>query len=36
VTSRNSIVEATVLRVMRPLVRLLVRHGVTYRRSRRR
>jgi hypothetical protein len=30
VTSRNSIVEATVLRVMRPLVRLLVRHGVTY------
>ena len=29
-TSRNSIVEATVLRVMRPLVRLLVRHGVTY------
>jgi uncharacterized protein DUF6502 len=30
VSSRNSIVEATVLRVMRPLVRLLVRHGVTY------
>jgi len=30
VTSRNSIVEATVLRVMRPLVGLLVRHGVTY------
>ncbi|MBV9890077.1 MAG: hypothetical protein JO090_04225 [Rhizobacter sp.] len=29
-TSRNAIVEATVLRVMRPLVRLLVRHGVTY------
>jgi hypothetical protein len=30
VTSRHSIVEAAVLRVMRPLVRLLVRHGVTY------
>ena len=30
VTSRNSIGEATVLRVMRPLVGLLVRHGVTY------
>jgi hypothetical protein len=30
VTSRNSIVEATALRVMRPLARLLVRHGVTY------
>lgn len=29
-TSRHSIVEASVLRVMRPLVRLLVRHGVTY------
>ena len=29
-TSRNSIVEATVLRVMRPLVGLLLRHGVTY------
>jgi len=30
VTSRHSIVEAGVLRVMRPLARLLVRHGVTY------
>jgi hypothetical protein len=30
VTSRHAIVEASVLRVMRPLVRLLVRHGVTY------
>jgi len=30
VTSRHSIVEAGVLRVMRPLVRLLVRNGVTY------
>jgi hypothetical protein len=30
VTSRHSIVEASVLRVMRPLVRLLVRHGATY------
>lgn len=30
VTSRHSIVEATGLRVMRPLVALLVRHGVTY------
>jgi hypothetical protein len=30
VTSRHSIVEASVLRVMRPLVALLVRHGVTY------
>ena len=29
-TSRHSIVEGGVLRVMRPLVRLLVRHGVTY------
>ncbi|HWK85441.1 MAG TPA: DUF6502 family protein, partial [Caldimonas sp.] len=29
-TSRHSIVEAGVLRVMRPLVRLLVRNGVTY------
>ncbi|HEY2560241.1 MAG TPA: DUF6502 family protein [Caldimonas sp.] len=29
-TSRHSIVEASVLRVMRPLARLLVRHGVTY------
>ncbi|MGZ5733970.1 MAG: DUF6502 family protein, partial [Caldimonas sp.] len=29
-TSRHSIVEAGVLRVMRPLVALLVRHGVTY------
>ncbi|HZV93130.1 MAG TPA: DUF6502 family protein [Caldimonas sp.] len=29
-TSRHSIVEAGVLRVMRPLARLLVRHGVTY------
>ncbi|MEO8922981.1 MAG: DUF6502 family protein [Caldimonas sp.] len=29
-TSRHSIVEASVLRVLRPLVRLLVRHGVTY------
>ena len=29
-TSRHAIVEASVLRVMRPLVRLLVRHGVTY------
>ncbi|HEY2189238.1 MAG TPA: DUF6502 family protein [Caldimonas sp.] len=29
-TSRHSIVEAGVLRVMRPLVLLLVRHGVTY------
>jgi hypothetical protein len=30
VTSRHSIVEAAVLRVVRPLVRLLVRYGVTY------
>jgi hypothetical protein len=30
VTSRHSIVEAGVLRVMRPLVALLVRNGVTY------
>ncbi len=30
VTGRHSIVEASVLRVMRPLARLLVRHGVTY------
>lgn len=30
VTTRHSIVEASVLRVLRPLVRLLVRHGVTY------
>jgi len=30
VTTRHSIVEAGVLRVMRPLARLLVRHGVTY------
>ncbi|HEY2189619.1 MAG TPA: DUF6502 family protein [Caldimonas sp.] len=29
-TSRHSIVEAGVMRVMRPLVLLLVRHGVTY------
>lgn len=29
-TTRHSIVEASVLRVLRPLVRLLVRHGVTY------
>lgn len=29
-TTRHSIVEAGVLRVMRPLVRLLLRHGVTY------
>ena len=29
-TSRHSIVEAGVLRVMRPLVALLVRNGVTY------
>lgn len=30
VTSRHAIVEAGVLRVLQPLVRLLVRHGVTY------
>ena len=29
-TTRHTIVEAGVLRVMRPLVRLLIRHGVTY------
>ena len=30
VTSRHAIVESSVLRVMGPLVRLLVRHGITY------
>jgi hypothetical protein len=30
VTTRHSIVEASVLRAVQPLVRLLVRHGVTY------
>jgi hypothetical protein len=30
VSTRHSIVEASVLRVMQPLVRLLLRHGVTY------
>ena len=29
-TSRHTIVERSVLRVMEPLVRLLVRHGITY------
>jgi hypothetical protein len=30
VSTRHSIVEASVLRVMQPLARLLLRHGVTY------